>query len=187
MATPNPDFPAKAIASLLGITTRRLQQLAAQDFIPKSERGMYPLIGAVQGYIKYLKQSGSTSTGSSQHQRLARANATRVEMENLKRAGQYIQRDQVHETLAAIFVELTQALEGIPGRTANEYAGINDAAAIKSRQQDELRGVRTLLADALEQFAESLQHIADSSDSGATSEEEDAGSVGEREQDTATD
>ena len=148
---------------------------------------MYPLIGAVQGYIKYLKQAGSTSTGSSQHQRLARANATRVEMENLKRAGQYILRDQVHESLAVIFVELTQALEGIPGRTANEYAGINDAAAIKSRQQNELRGVRTILADALEQFAESEQHLESSGDSDAATEDEDAGSMGEPKQDTSTD
>lgn len=57
MPAPRANFPADTIADLLGITPRRLQQLAAEEFVPRSERGLYPLVGSVQGYIRSLKQS----------------------------------------------------------------------------------------------------------------------------------
>lgn len=187
MAAPGSDFAAKAIASLLGITERRLQQLAQAGFIPKSERGMYPLIGSVQGYIRYLKQRGRESNKSSQHQHLARAQTVKVEMENRRRAGEYIVREQVHEVLSILMTTLTGALEGIPGRTANEYAAMDDAGAIRHRQQEELRQVRSVLADALDQFAESIEDFADHRDDDAPAAEADAEPVGEPVPGTAAD
>ena len=186
MAAPVADFPAKTIASLLGITERRLQQLAAEGFVPKSERGLYPLIGAVQGYIRYLKEHTRASSRSSQSQRLASAQATKVEMENKRRAGEYILREQVHELLSVAFTTLTGSLEGIPGRTANEYAATDDAALIRRRQQEELRAVRTVIADALDEFAESVEHPADSSDGDTPAAGEDAEPMGRSVSSTAT-
>lgn len=156
------DFKAEAIAQLLGVSTRRLQQLAAEGFIPKgAERGTYPLVGSVQGYIRYLKESSRESNRSSEHQRLARAQAVKVEMENYKRAGESILREDVHELLATIMNTLVAELEGIPGRTAGEYASITDPAEIRRRQQDECRAVRSVIADALEKFAEHREDLAD--------------------------
>lgn len=43
------------IARLLGLTERRLQQLAKDGIIQKSGRGRYPLAGSVRGYINYLQ------------------------------------------------------------------------------------------------------------------------------------
>lgn len=179
MAAPGADLPAKAIASLLGVTERRLQQLAQQGFIPKSERGLYPLIGSVQGYISYLKQRQSSANRSSSHQRLATAQANKVEMENKARANEYILRDQVHEVLSIVFTSLVAAHEAIPGRTANEYASITDAAIIQARQQDELRRVRAVIADALDQFAESIEHSQDHRAGNPAAAEEDAEPVGQ--------
>lgn len=172
------DFPAGVIAQLLGITTRRLQQLADGGFVPRSGRGQYPLIGSVQGYIRYLKEHSKESNRSSEHQRLARANAVKVEMENYRRAGEYILREHVYELLTTLNAALVGAQEGIPGRTANEFASSSDAAHIRKRQQDELRAVRRILADTLEEFA---QHHADRADDGeghAATDSEDAESVG---------
>lgn len=161
MPAPRSDFPAETIAQLLGLTTRRLQQLAAEGYIPRSERGMYPLVGAVQGYIRYLKEHGREANRSSEHQRLARAQAVKVEMENYRRAGEYVLREQVFELLTTLVADLVGALEGIPGRTANEFAASDDPAYIRQRQQDELRLVRSVLADTLEQFAQSLEDRVD--------------------------
>lgn len=173
------DFRAEAIAQLLGVTTRRLQQLAAEGYIPKgNERGTYPLVGSVQGYIRYLKESSRESNRSSEHQRLARAQAVKVEMENYRRAGESILREDVHELLATIMNTLVAELEGIPGRTAGEFAAIDDAAEIRRRQQDECRAVRSVIADALEKFAEHREDLADSGAGDAAAHAANAEPVG---------
>lgn len=47
------------LAKLLGLTTRRIQQLAADGVIPKGGvRGEYVLAGSVRGYINYLQKDG---------------------------------------------------------------------------------------------------------------------------------
>lgn len=179
MPAPRADFPAETIAQLLGVTPRRLQQLAAEGFVPKSERGLYPLVGSVQGYIRYLKEHSREASRGTEHARLARAQAVKVEMENYRRAGEYILRADVHDMLTELATTLVGSLEGIPGRTANEYAGLTDAARIRERQQDELRNVRSVLADTLEKFAQSLEDRADYGGESAPAAAKDAEPVGE--------
>jgi hypothetical protein len=162
MAEPRKDFPGQMISALLMISERRLQQLAAEGWIPSGEnRGEYPLVGAVQGYIRYKEAHGRETGRGAEHSRLARAQAVKVEMENYRRAGEYILKSQVHELLTELMTALVGGLEGIPGRTANEFAGSSDPAYIRQRQQDEHRIVRSLLADRLEKFAQSLEDSAD--------------------------
>lgn len=48
-------YGADVIAKLLEITPRRLQQLAKDGYIPKASRGKYSLVGAVQGYVRFLR------------------------------------------------------------------------------------------------------------------------------------
>ena len=48
-------YGAEAIARLLVITPRRLQQLTKEGYLPKSERGRYELVPVVQAYIRYLR------------------------------------------------------------------------------------------------------------------------------------
>jgi len=164
------DFSADAIAQLLGITARRLQQLAAEGFIPKGERGRYPLVESVQGYVRYLKQTQRATSRSSEHQRLAKAQAVKVEMANLRQAGQLILHEQVFELLAKLTTEITSGLESIPGRTASEFASISDPALIRQRQQDEHRKLRDILANTLELFAESCEDLEATGESGEAAE-----------------
>ena len=53
---PDPaTYPLSTICKLLDLSERRIQQLAREGVIPKSERGRYELVPAVQGYIHYLR------------------------------------------------------------------------------------------------------------------------------------
>lgn len=58
-------YPASTIAKLFNLTERRVQQLSKEGVIPKAERGKYELIGAVQGYVRYLQErsQGRSTTG----------------------------------------------------------------------------------------------------------------------------
>ncbi len=49
------SYPVSTIAKLLNITERRVQQLAKENIIPKSEKGRYDLVATIQGYVKYLQ------------------------------------------------------------------------------------------------------------------------------------
>ena len=74
------------LGKLLDLTDRRIQQLAAEGVIPKAERGRYPFVGAIQGYVRYLQErvSGDRSTSdlSTERARLAREQADKVAMAN---------------------------------------------------------------------------------------------------------
>jgi phage terminase Nu1 subunit (DNA packaging protein) len=160
-APAGPTFPARIIASLLELTERRLQQLVAEGWIPRAERGQYSLRDSVRGYIKYLKEHARDASRSSAQQRLTNAQAVKVEMENYKRAGEYVLREHVHDLLTTLAAVLAGGHEGIASRTANEFAASTDAAFIRQRLQDELRNVRSILADALEKFADDSENRAD--------------------------
>ncbi len=48
--------PVAVIARPLDLTERRVRQLSAEGVIPKAARGRYELVGAVQGYVRYLRE-----------------------------------------------------------------------------------------------------------------------------------
>ena len=50
-----PLYPAKTIAKLFNLTDGASSNCREEGIIPKAERGKYKLIGAVQGYVKYLQ------------------------------------------------------------------------------------------------------------------------------------
>jgi hypothetical protein len=175
------DFPPRVIAALLGVSERRLQQLQAEGWIPRgSTPGTYPMVGAVQGYIRFLRENGRATGRGAEHSRLARAQAVKVEMENSRRAGLYVLHTHVMDLLSNVTTTLVSALESIPGRVANELAATNDPAVVRQRLQDEHRTVRGALADRVDEFAHSCADLADAGDDAPAAEEEDAGRMGER-------
>lgn len=94
------DFPAGAIARLLNITERRVQQLAQEGVIPKSGRGRYPLAGSVQGYVRYLQDHVSRTGGdalelNSERARLAKEQADKTALENEVTRRSLIYRDHM--------------------------------------------------------------------------------------------
>lgn len=46
----------KDLSRLLGISSRRIQQLVALGVIPRQQHGSFNLLEAVQGYTKYLRR-----------------------------------------------------------------------------------------------------------------------------------
>jgi phage terminase Nu1 subunit (DNA packaging protein) len=74
------------IARLLDLTERRVQQLSREGVIPKAERGAYDLVGAVRGYVAYLRAAAVRAQGGApdfglERARLIRAKADLAEME----------------------------------------------------------------------------------------------------------
>jgi phage terminase Nu1 subunit (DNA packaging protein) len=156
-------YPAATIAKLFGLTERRVQQLAKDGIIPRAERGKYDLIGAVQGYIKYLQEravgraDGEYAESADikiERKRLISAQADKTESENYKLRGELIPLELVEDCLNQVAVLYGSGIDALPGRLANELSGINDPAEIKSLLFDECRRVRKATADMLRGFSE---------------------------------
>jgi len=88
--------------------------------------------------------------------RLLRAQAEKVELENARRRGELILSSQVGEVLSTLGADLAQRHEGVPGRVCNEFAGLTDPAVIRERLLDELRTVRGAFSDATEKLTDAM-------------------------------
>lgn len=180
-----PAFPARIIASLLELSERRLQQLVAEGWIPRPQRGQYGLRDSVRGYIRYLKQHSRENTRGNETARLARAQATKVEMENFRRMGELAVWAQVDDLMRSLVIQVKSSHESIPGRLSSELAAINDPPTVYKRLQSELRRIDDLLADHLEKCAESLGSMPQPGATASTLSENDADPVGPAEPDDA--
>ena len=129
--------PIAVIARLLDLSERRIQQLSREGVIPKAERGQYDLVGAVRGYVAYLRdlavkaQAGAPDFGA-ERARLIKAKADLAEMEADGRRGELLPADAVEAawTVGA-------------GPAARPAAGAaRPAGAALPRGDDDCRGPR---------------------------------------------
>ena len=111
------------IARLLDLTERRVQQLGRDGVIPKAEHGRYDLVGAVRGYVRYLRdqaarsQSGVVDFGA-ERARLVKAKADLAEMDAESRRGDLLPAAQVEEAWIAVLARLRSRLLVLPDRLA---------------------------------------------------------------------
>jgi phage terminase Nu1 subunit (DNA packaging protein) len=114
----------------------------------------------------------------SQRERLAKAQAEKVEMENEQRRGRTIDAGQVEETMLGLAAYLAREHDALPGRVANELAGINEPAVIRSRLLEECRAIREGLAQFSSRTADALSDLAEECDDLPAAAESDGEPMG---------
>ena len=129
--------PLAVIARLLDLSERRVQQLSREGVIPKAERGRYDLVGAVRGYVAYLRdlavkaQAGAPDFGV-ERARLIKAKADLAEMEADGRRGELLPAEAVEAAWTAVLARLRARLLVLPDRLAplcveeTTIAGVRD-------------------------------------------------------------
>ena len=136
------SFNITAIAKLLKLTERRVQQLAKDDIIPKAERGKYDLIGSVHGYIDFLKaKAGGDFTAEDvikNKNKLMKAKAEIAEIEKMKATGELIPKEEVKSTWLELIHKVKQKLLAIPNKVSPIIVSIKNTNEIKLILQDKL-------------------------------------------------
>jgi phage terminase Nu1 subunit (DNA packaging protein) len=99
---------------------------------------------AVPWLVKRYRERGGADFA-----RIQKARAQKFELENARRRGELALVADINVLLAEIATELVSRLEAVPGRLANELAGISDAGAIRQRLLEEVRAVRSALSDRM--------------------------------------
>jgi phage terminase Nu1 subunit (DNA packaging protein) len=115
--------PIAVIARLLDLTERRIQQLGREGIIPKPERGQYDLVGAVRGYVHYLREqagrnAGGTADFGTERVRLIKAKADLAEMEAAQMRGDLVAAMEVEQAWTDILALLKARLLILPDRLA---------------------------------------------------------------------
>ena len=114
---------AEVLAKLLDITERRVRQLSAEGIIPKVARGRYEMVGAVRGYIRYLRdltlkgEVGPADYGV-ERARLVKARADLAEMEASQMRGDLLPAPDVTVAWTEIVALMRARLLVLPDKIA---------------------------------------------------------------------
>lgn len=137
-------------SKLLMLTPKRIRQLHEQGHIPMAGRNQYPLVGVVQGYVKFLKDEERRTSKSAAASRVTDARADEIELRTKQRLHQLIDIDEHDEAVATGMGTLRAALAGVPVRFTRDVAQ-------RRRLEDEINAALTVAADRLAQEGASLR------------------------------
>ncbi len=136
-----------------GWVTKQIQ--AGMPVLVRGRTGMPSTIDpvtAIDWEVEHARVEASPKPGS-QRERLAKEQADKLALENAKRRSELVLASYVSEIFNGLAADISARLDGLPGRVANELAGINDPAQIRSRLLDECRAIRSGVAGYLLQLA----------------------------------
>lgn len=151
---PTGFVPARRLGILLGLSTERLRQLSKAGTIPTAKSGAYPLVGAVQGYLRFLTSNPGRTDGAAVA--LADAKRREVELRNSKAAATVIETKTVEaffcDTLSTLKGEIAASLKNLDKGTAPLALAAASLAFERAEEKvlealDNLRGGRDPLKD----------------------------------------
>lgn len=123
------------LAAVLGISARRVQQLAQDGILDTVERGKFELSAAVQAYIRFLGRDAMTEEDKKLESAKRKAEATlKLSKAKIAKAqadelsGQMHRSEDVAAMTADLIYTIRGALMAFPGRVAIDAAAITDAA-----------------------------------------------------------
>jgi phage terminase Nu1 subunit (DNA packaging protein) len=126
--------PLKTIATLLDLSERRVQQLSREGVIPKSERGRYELVPAVQGYVHYLRDRNINPEVISldvARQRKTAAEAELAEIELAKARADVVSIEDVAKRWDSILSGVRARMLALPTKVAPMVTHENDQGIVK--------------------------------------------------------
>ena len=140
--------PVGKIAKLLMLTDRRVQQLAAEGVIPKSERGRYEIEPVVQAYIRYLQERSvnpaAMNSGAgpidyaAEKARLTKAQADIAEVELATTLGELAPVKEFEKAQSRIFATIRANIMNVPQRVVVQLIGETDELVFKQKLRAEL-------------------------------------------------
>jgi phage terminase Nu1 subunit (DNA packaging protein) len=156
---PEPMVPVGTIATMIDMTPRQVQNLARDGVIPKAERGRYPLISSVQGYVRHQRRQisqGSKKLG--EDARLKAAQADLRELELSRARSELYDANAVDAVLIEAVMINKTSLDALPSRSSVDLAN-KAVPEIKRILQDEVSAIHNEFAGRLAKVGRSLLRI----------------------------
>ena len=108
-------------ARLLMISDERVRQLQKQGYIPRvPKRGVVPLVGAVQGYLRYLKDEERQTSKSAAASRVTDARTREIELRIAERQRDLIPQEDARAVIGEMAAMLKAEFVGLPARVTRD-------------------------------------------------------------------
>lgn len=134
---------ATQIAALLSLSIERVRQLVNSGYVPRVGKAKYPVVGAVQGYTRFLKDEDKRTSKSAADDSLKAVRQREVEIRIAKEEGRLVEMDDVEAVTSSILATLRAELSGLPASVTRDMKlrgeierGLNGAFA---RSQNKFR------------------------------------------------
>lgn len=144
----------KELSALLMVSDRRIQQLTKDGIFRKTARGFYPLEGAIQSYIRFLKDSSAGNASQVniaeyhiQKTRKIKAEAEIVEMEAAQMAGELVAVVDVKHSWANLASEVCIRMRNVPTRVIPMILGDTDERRMKDILLNEIDQALSAIAN----------------------------------------
>lgn len=163
------------LASLLMVTTRRIQQLVQQGHIQKAKHGSYLLEPAVQGYLQFIQ--GKTQAPEDYHAekaRLVKHQADKAEIEVKTLSGELVRAADVEAEWTDMLSAMKSRLMAIPSKAAPIVAAEDNPAQVIDIIEDLVREALQELSD----YANGQRDITEGDESPTATTEANGESVG---------
>lgn len=142
--------PGKVIATIFGVTTRRVEQLKAEGVIQgQGKPTKYDLLPTIQAYIKYLSDKAhgrERKEADAQletdkldaEKRIKQAKAEMAELELKELQGKMHRAEDVEARVTHYVLFFRSMLMAVPGKLAVDMAGTHTAAEQAERLKQEM-------------------------------------------------
>ena len=108
-------------ARLLMISDERVRQLQKQGYIPRApKRGVVPLVGDVQGYLRYLKDEERQSSKSAAASRVTDARTREIELRIAERQRDLIPQEDARAVIGEMAALVKAEFVGLPARVTRD-------------------------------------------------------------------
>lgn len=109
-------------AALLMVSDHWIRDLSKKGYIPKPERGMVPLVAAVQGYIRWLKDEDRRASKTAAASAVQQARAKEIEMRIAREAGELIEMPSIEAVFADVIGSFRARLAGVAAASTRDLA-----------------------------------------------------------------
>jgi hypothetical protein len=137
---------AEMASRLLMISAERIRQLVRAGYIPKAGKDKYPLVGTVQGYIRFLKDEERRTSKVQAESGLKAARQKEIEMRMAERARELIATEDAIAALDMLAAAVRAEFIGLPAQITRDLA-------LRRKIEDKINGALGRVAEALREAA----------------------------------
>jgi hypothetical protein len=133
-------LPLSAIATLLNLSPRRVQQLAQAGEIPAPRKGHYALVPTTQGYARYLQRlvAARNDTVSAHTAEIQKQRAEKLKRENKLARDELIPRRDVAVGIQTVNQYIRSKLLDIPATAAPDALSAETVGDVKVVLQEHI-------------------------------------------------
>ncbi|MEY4952826.1 MAG: hypothetical protein RL299_1250 [Pseudomonadota bacterium] len=140
------EIPIEVAGRLLMISAERVRQLIKSGHIEKTRHGFTTIPSAVQGYIKFLKESASDRTTNAALSRAQDARAREVELRIKREERELIPLEEALLAMSMLCGLVSQQLTGLPARITRDMG-------LRRQIETETHAAQEAIATALDKLS----------------------------------